>query len=123
MGGHPSLPDPLVVKGGSVILDIGRLDTDEIIHEWTVFPGIKVFVVLVEKIDLKGKICDGFRPTRKFVGDLADEASSAKFIAGAFLASVEAGSFFWVPPAAICSVIIVRYGWDRYCEGQYPPVE
>ncbi len=96
---------------------IAGLEDPDIVHEWTTFPGFKLFINLVERTRprLRRKICGK--------GGWAAQYAEAKLkpvdlqisIVTSFLAGIGSASTLWIPVAAFASVLIVKRGLHRFC--------
>jgi len=87
---------------------------NQIVHEWTKFPGMKLFMKFSEKF--KEVICGKDGPYEKFNNGLIGQADLPVTIAATILSSGISITTFWIPIIVYVSILIVKTNLKVYCE-------
>lgn len=116
------LPSGLAASADAGELTVKPLADPAIVHEWTTFPGYRLFTTLVAEARpyLARAICgDG-----GLYSQYKDKKLSFADLQSAIVIALLAGTFsqatIWAPFAAIASVILVRRGLGPFCDSRIP---
>lgn len=101
----------------SLIRSVGE---DNLVHEWTVKPGIRLFLKFIDKFGRKFKesICEGENcPYDLFQKNIGLSTIHQKCVEIAVMAATAASSaLIWYPIAGYVGFILVKTGLKMYCE-------
>jgi hypothetical protein len=98
-------------KGSPTIKQLGHRD---IVHEWTLKPGMRLF----HKFALKFKktVCGKNGPYEQFKKGLIGKADMPQAIATAVISAGFSPATFWCPLAVYISILLIKTGLEMYCE-------
>ena len=101
----------VAAAGQPNITDLGSRD---IVHEWTVKPGKRLFLKFRAKF--KETICGKNGPYEMFQDNLGQSDLPKKIVEAILLSGVISPATFWYPLAVYIAILLVKTGLKTYCE-------
>lgn len=108
------LPAQLAFAAARGMPTVAPLGNRDIVHEWTLKPGKRLFIKFGTKF--KETICGQDGPYEQFNNGLLGQAALPRTITVTILAAGFSPATFWYPLAVYISILLVKTGLKTYCE-------
>jgi hypothetical protein len=110
------LPQGIAERAERGEFDLAALKSPEVLHEWTMSPGLRLFERF--KREFEHTICGPDGPYEKFNKGLVGQADLPVTIAAAIIAAGISVATFWCPLAVYIALLLVKTGLAVYCEDE-----